>query len=69
MTRSETRHATASRTPGRGAVESGPPRLRQARPFLLVEGVLLIALGGWAVVAAAGYHGTAPDGAPLLGMR
>ena len=71
MTRSDARYATAtaSPVPGRGAAEPDPPRLRQARPVLLVEGVLLIALGGWAAVAAAGYHGAAPDGAPLLGMR
>jgi Kef-type K+ transport system membrane component KefB len=50
-------------------VDPDPPRFRQARFILLAEGVVLIALGIWAAIAAAGYHGTAPDGAAVLGMR
>jgi hypothetical protein len=71
MTRSEATRATATASPVPGvvAVDPDPPRFRQARPILLAEGILLVALGIWAVIAAVGYHGTAPDGAAVLGMR
>jgi hypothetical protein len=63
--------ATATTGPVSGIVpvDPDPPRFRQARILLVAEGVLLIALGIWAAIAAAGYHGTAPDGASVLGMR
>lgn len=61
--------STDSGVPGVVAVDPDPPRFAQARFILLAEGVLLVALGIWAVIAAAGYHGTAPDGAAVLGMR
>ncbi|HJP78831.1 MAG TPA: hypothetical protein VJ914_31445 [Pseudonocardiaceae bacterium] len=60
---------TVSAVPGLVPVDPDPPRFRQARIILLVEAVLLIALGIWGAIAAAGYHGTAPDGAYVLGMR
>lgn len=71
MTRSEAMHATTtvSPAPGMVAVDPDQPRFRQARPILLAEGAVLVALGIWAVIAAAGYHGSAPDGAAVLGMR
>lgn len=61
--------ATDSAVPGLVPVDPDPPRFRQARWILLAEGVLLIALGGWAAIAASGYHGTAPDGAAVLAFR
>lgn len=61
--------ATKSPVPGVEPVDPDPPRFRQARFILLAEAVLLIALGVWGAIAAAGYHGVAPDGAPVLGMR
>jgi hypothetical protein len=48
------------------AVDPDPERFRRVRVALLVEAALLIALGGWAMVAAAGYRGTATAGAPVL---
>lgn len=50
-------------------VNPDPPRFRQARLVLLAEGVLLVALGGWAAIAAALYHGAEPDGAAVLVFR
>ncbi|HEY4458146.1 MAG TPA: hypothetical protein VGN81_27775 [Pseudonocardiaceae bacterium] len=61
--------ATVSPTEGLAPVNPDPPRFAEARIILLVEGVLLVALGIWAAIAAAGYPGPAPDGAPVLGMR
>jgi hypothetical protein len=61
--------ATDSAASGLVPVDPDPPRFRQARLILLAEGVLLIALGGWAAIAASGYHGTAPDGAAVLAFR
>ncbi len=55
--------------PGLVAINPDPGRFRQARYLLLIEGVLLVALGLWAVIAAAGYHGTEPDGAAVLVFR
>jgi hypothetical protein len=61
--------ATVSAVPGVVPVNPDPPRFAQARIVLLTEGALLIALGIWAVIAAANFHGTARDGAPVLSMR
>lgn len=61
--------ATVSAVPGVVPVNPDLPRFAQARIILLAEAVLLVVLGIWAVIAAAGYTGTAPDGAPVLGMR
>jgi hypothetical protein len=61
--------STISPVPGVVPVNPDPPRFARARFVLLAEGLLLVALGIWAVIAAAGYHGTAPDGAAVLGMR
>lgn len=60
---------TDSGTAGLVPVDPDPGQFRQARVLLIAEGVLLAVLGVWGAIAAAGYHGSAPDGAAVLGLR
>jgi hypothetical protein len=50
-------------------VNPDPARFRQVRKALLAQGLLLIALGAWGVIAAVGYRGAAVTGAPVLVFR
>jgi hypothetical protein len=60
---------TRSAVPGLTPVDPDPGRFRQARIILVAEGVVLLVLGIWAIVAASLYHGAASDGAPVLVFR
>ena len=49
-------------------IDPGPEHFHAVRVVLFVEGVVLVILGAWGLIAALGYHGTDPTGAAVIGV-